>query len=84
MPHLVSIPARLTLHTAIELANRIDNLPLRYEYVFDFSEMDWAEPFAMLFISDRLNKLRETTPWSKIIARDKDEARVRGRTDARS
>jgi hypothetical protein len=64
---VVKVPL-LTLDNAINFSNELFQLPDSEEYVFDFSNMDWVEPFGMLYISSQLLKYRQSKQFSKFCA----------------
>ncbi|MGB8225294.1 MAG: hypothetical protein WCE45_00305 [Sedimentisphaerales bacterium] len=64
---VVRVPL-LTLDNAINFSNELFQLPDSEEYVFDFSNMDWVEPFGMLYLSSQISKFRQSKSLSTFYA----------------
>lgn len=50
----VLVPARLDIENAITFIHQIYELPPSPEYIFDFINLSWVEPFALLYVSYHL------------------------------
>lgn len=48
---LVKIPRSLNLKTTIIFVNDLYSAPDSDKYIFDFSQLDWIEPFSLLYLS---------------------------------
>ena len=67
IPIAIKVPL-LTLDNAISFSSELFQLPDSEEYVFDFSNMDWVEPFGMLYLSSQISKYRRLKNSSKFYA----------------
>jgi hypothetical protein len=72
LTHRLTLPKRLDLNAALIFSNDLDTLWPQNHYVFDFSFMDWVEPFALLFISSKIKKLRHDMPRARFSAKGHD------------
>lgn len=61
----VKVPRRLTLESTVKFACELSNLPNADEYIFDYSDVGRIEPFALLFLSSELQRLRSSHPEIK-------------------
>ena len=59
--HTIALPRSLDL-SSIEFAQKIQFLPEADEYVIDFQELEWVEPFGMLFVSNAIQEAVEHHP----------------------
>lgn len=62
--HTVYLPRRLTLESTIEFANELHILPQAKRYILDFQHVGRIEPYAMLFLSSEMQRLRRRYPES--------------------
>lgn len=65
---LLYVPDRLTLKNTLNFVNQISDLNADEPIKIDFSFLDWAKPFGMLYIAQAVKSLRERFPESKIIS----------------
>lgn len=56
---LLLIPSRLDLKGALDVSAQIAELPEADGYIFDFSKLEFLEPFGMLFFSSQLRRFRQ-------------------------
>lgn len=54
--HTINIPYRLDLPSSINFCNKLQNLPEADEYLFDFSQINWVEPFGMLLVAMEIRR----------------------------
>jgi len=73
----IRIPS-LTIDNAINSSNELFQLPDSEIYVFDFTDMDWVEPFGMLYLSSQISKYRQNKASSKFCAINHDHCKYAG------
>ncbi len=60
------VPSSLGLRDLFEFTRKLDDLPEEGNLTIDFGQMGHAGPFALLFISTKINQLRHARPELKI------------------
>lgn len=58
MTHRISIPKNLSGKWAVKFAQGLNQLPETDDYIFDFKNMSWVDPFGMLFTAQALKSFR--------------------------
>jgi hypothetical protein len=62
----LTVPSSLGLRDLFEFTRKLDELPPEGSVTLDFGRMGHAGPFALLFISTKINQLRHAKPGLKI------------------
>jgi hypothetical protein len=65
---LIHIPKSLNLQDTLIFSNHLLDLPEVDEYVFDFGNLEWVEPFSMLYLSSEIQLIRERFSTKKFTA----------------
>ncbi|MEF2144850.1 MAG: hypothetical protein V3573_05340 [Desulfovibrionaceae bacterium] len=65
MRKVINIPQKLIVTNVGQFVQSIAALDDADEYVFDFSATTWAEPFGMLYISNKINEFRKNKVGKK-------------------
>lgn len=64
----IPLPESLNLENTIIFSNHIHDLPEADEYVFDFKNLSWIEPFSLLLLSSEIQRCRSWRNTKKFSA----------------
>jgi hypothetical protein len=73
----IYIPESLDLINTISFTDHLNDLPEVDEYIFNFKDMDWVEPFSLLLLSSEIQRCRnkfQSKKFSAINHKDKSYA----------
>lgn len=56
MQHTITIPNEVNFYSAIRFVNQLHEMPDADEYLVDFKNFRWIEPFGLLLVSSELRK----------------------------
>jgi hypothetical protein len=68
----IPIPSSLNLAESIRFAALLRNSPPAEVYTFNFGNLRWIEPFALLFLSSEIQRMHSKNPESKFVAINPD------------
>lgn len=56
------VPKSLALENTIAFANLFQSIPEHSKYIFDFSTVEWIEPFSLIYLSSAIQQFVRTKP----------------------
>ncbi len=68
--HTIIIPRTLDLRAALKWASNLFCSPNADRYYIDFKEMEWVEPFSLLFLSSNIRRFKAMKPASEFLAKN--------------
>lgn len=67
---IIKSPQELNFRSSIKFCNELDILPKSDQYIFDWGNMNFVEPFGMLLIGAKIRQLMAKYPSSEYLDRD--------------
>jgi hypothetical protein len=68
--HTITIPRALDLRACLKWASNLYCSPHADRYYIDFKEMEWIEPFPLLFLSSNIRRFEAMNPTSEFHAKN--------------
>lgn len=75
---IVNIPSKLNVTQSLSFIDSIFSLPHDDEYIFDFRNLRWSEPFGLLAISYELYRFASKHSSSKLLIKNHEENTYEG------
>ena len=74
----VKIPRKLNIIQSLSFVSEIAALPQAEEYVFDFQDLQWSEPFGLLIVSYELSSFASAHGSSRLAVRNYEKNTYEG------